>query len=100
MKRIVLYILYLIIPVIANAGDSIRVSLKGRVIDEKSEPVSLCLITVEGQPAGTTADLDGKYALSFNSSDSVIITYKMMGYRTRRRVLYKPQGALTLNVVM
>lgn len=100
MKRILLYILYIIIPVIANAEDSIRVSLKGRVIDEKSEPVSLCLIKIEGQAIGTTADLDGKYSLSFNSADSVIITYKMLGYRTRRRVLYKPQGVLTLNVIM
>ncbi|MBQ5643223.1 MAG: TonB-dependent receptor [Bacteroidaceae bacterium] len=100
MKRILLHIFFLIIPVIAWAGDSIRVSLKGRVIDDKNEPVSLCLITVEGQEAGTTADLDGKYSLSFNSADSVVIIYKMMGYRTRRRVLQKPQGSLTLNIVM
>ena len=100
MKRILLHIFFLIIPVIAWAGDSIRVSLKGRVIDDKNEPVSLCLITVEGQAAGTTADLYGKYSLSFNSADSVVIIYKMMGYRTRRRVLQKPQGSLTLNIVM
>lgn len=100
MKRILLHIFFLIIPVIAWAGDSIRVSLKGRVIDDKNEPVSLCLITVEGQAAGTTADLNGKYSLSFNSADSVVIIYKMMGYRTRRRVLQKPQGSLTLNIVM
>lgn len=100
MKRILLHIFFLIIPVIAWAGDSVRVSLKGRVIDDKNEPVSLCLITVEGQAAGTTADLNGKYSLSFNSADSVVIIYKMMGYRTRRRVLQKPQGSLTLNIVM
>lgn len=100
MKRIILYILYLFLPLIAQAGDSIRVSLKGRVTDEKSEPVSFCLIKVEGQAAATTANLEGKYSLSFNSADSVVITYKMMGYRPRRRVLYKPQGSLTLNIVM
>ena len=83
-----------------NYANSIRVSLKGRVTDEKSEPVSFCLIKVEGQAAATTANLEGKYSLSFNSADSVVITYKMMGYRPRRRVLYKPQGSLTLNIVM
>ncbi len=85
---------------LAHAADSVRVELKGRVIDEQNEPVSLCLVRVEGQAKGTTAGIDGKYSLSFNSADSVVITYSMMGYRTRRRVLKKPQGKLTLNVVM
>lgn len=85
---------------LAHAGDSIRVTLKGRVIDEQNEPVSFCFVRVEGQSRGTTADIEGKYTLSFNSSDSVVVTYSMLGYRTRRRVLKKPQGALTLNVVM
>ena len=100
MKRILSYIFTLILPFTVYASDSIKVNLKGRVIDEKNEPVSLCLIKVEGQAAGTTADLDGKYSLTFNSADSVVITYRMMGYRTRRRVLQKPQGTLTLNIVM
>lgn len=85
---------------LAQAGDSIRVTLKGRVIDEQNEPVSFCFVRVEGQAKGTTADIDGKYMFSFNSADSVTITYSMIGYRTRRRVLKKPSGSLTMNVVM
>lgn len=84
----------------ANADDSIHVTLKGRVIDDQNEPVSFCMVRVEGQLKGTTADADGKYSISFNSADSVVITYSMIGYRARRRVLKRPQGALTLNVVM
>ena len=100
MKRILICLFSIISSFAAYAADSIKVDLKGRVIDENNEPVSLCLIKVEGQTAATTADLDGKYKLSFNSADSVVITYRMMGYRTRRRVLKKPQGSLTLNIVM
>ena len=100
MKRILLYFFILIFPIAAYTNDTIQVNLKGRVVDENNEPISLCLIKVEGQSAGTTADLDGKYTLTFNSADSVIITYRMLGYRTRRRVLQKPQGSLTLNVTM
>ena len=66
MKRILLHTFILIFPLIAYAEDSIRVNLKGRIIDEKNEPVSFCLVKVEGQTAGATADLDGKYSLSFN----------------------------------
>ena len=100
MKRILLNILLLIFPFILHAADSTRVELKGRVIDEKNEPVSFCLIKVEGQTAGATADIDGRYKLSFNSADSVVITYKMLGYKSRKKVLKKPQGSLTLNIVM
>lgn len=100
MKRILLNILLLIFPFILHATDSTRVELKGRIIDDKNEPVSFCLIKVEGQTAGATADIDGRYKLSFNSADSVVITYKMLGYRSRKKVLRKPQGTLTLNIVM
>ena len=100
MKRILLYFIILLFSFFAHAADSTKVSLKGRVIDEKNEPVSLCIIKVEGQAAGTTADLDGKYSLTFNTADSVVISYRMMGYRTRQRVLRNPKGQLTLNIVM
>ena len=38
--------------------------------------------------------------MSFNTADSVVITYQMMGYKKRTRILRKPQGNLTLNIVM
>ena len=100
MKRILLYFISLILPFFTYATDSTTVSLKGRVIDEKNEPVSFCLVKVEGQASGTTADIEGRYKLSFLSSDSVVISYKMLGHKTRRKVLKKPSGSLTLNIVM
>ena len=80
--------------------DTAQVHLKGRVIDEKQEPVSMCIIKVEGQAAGTIADLQGQYNLSFHTADSVVVTYSMLGYVTRRRVLKKPKGKLTLNITL
>lgn len=100
MKHLLLYIFLLIFPCLSYAQDTTKVTLKGKVFDENNDPVSFCLIKVEGQAVGTTANADGKYSFSFNSQDSVAIVYQMMGYRTRRRVLQKPKGTLTLNVVM
>lgn len=80
--------------------DTLNVHLKGRVVDENQDPVSLCIIRIEGQAIGTTASLDGQYTLNFRSADSVVVLYSMMGYEPRRRVLKKPQGYLTLNIVM
>ncbi|MBO7119983.1 MAG: carboxypeptidase-like regulatory domain-containing protein, partial [Bacteroidaceae bacterium] len=81
-------------------ADTARVHLKGKVVDESQDPVSLCQVRIEGQPFGTTAALDGTYNLSFHTADSVVVIYSMIGYETRRRVLKKPQGNLTLNIVM
>ncbi len=81
-------------------ADTANVHLKGKVVDDSQDPVALCQVRVEGQPFGTTASLDGQYKLSFRTADSVVIVYSMIGYETRRRVLKKPQGNLTLNIVM
>lgn len=100
MRQFFLFIFTIFIAYQAAAQDTLRVQLKGRVLDEKNEPVSFCLIKVQGQAAGTTANINGEYQLSFNSADSVVITYQMLGYRKRTRVLRKPQGNLSLNIIM
>ncbi len=81
-------------------ADTANVHLKGRVVDESQDPVPFCQVRIEGQPFGTTTSLEGRYSLSFRSADSVTVVYQMMGYETRKRVLKKPQGNLTLNIVM
>lgn len=80
--------------------DTTQVHLKGKVVDDEQSPVSFATVRVEGQPIGTTTDLNGQYKLSFHTADSVVILYSMMGYEKRRRVLKKPMGNLTLNIVM
>lgn len=80
--------------------DTAQVHLKGRVTDDSQEPVSFCIIRVEGQGVATTAGLDGQYKMSFHTADSVVISYSMIGYTTRKRVLKKPHGNLTLNITM
>ena len=80
--------------------DTAKVHLKGKVVDESQDPVALCQVRIEGQPFGTTASLDGQYKLSFQTADSVVVVYSMIGYETRKRVLKKPKGNLTLNIVM
>ena len=81
-------------------ADTAKVHLKGKVSDEHQDPIPLCQVRIEGQPFGTTASLEGQYNLTFQTADSVVVVYSMMGYETRRRVLKKPRGNLTLNIVM
>ena len=79
--------------------DTAQVHLKGRVTDEKQEPVSMCMIRVEGQAAGTMADLEGRYKLSFHTGDSVVIPYSMVGFTTRRRVLKKWEKMISMSAI-
>lgn len=80
--------------------DTARVHLKGRVTDADQEPIPFVIIRVEGQNAATTADINGRYQLSFHTADTVVISYKILGFLSRERILRNPSGNLTLNIVM
>ena len=82
------------------AQEAGKVHLKGRIVDENEEPVSLCMVRVEGTAIATAANLEGHYQLDFPTADSVVILYSMLGYDQRRRVLKRPKGNLTLHIVM
>ena len=83
-----------------ESTDTTRVKLRGSVVDENQEPIPMVIVRIEGQGIATTANLDGKYNLSFRSADSVVVVYQMAGFQKRQRVLKKPQGELVLNIVM
>ncbi len=77
-----------------------KVKLSGRVIDEEQNPVLFAVVRVDGQAAGTTTDLQGRYQLEFHSADTVTVSFSMMGYVTKTRKLFRPRGDLRLNVTL
>ncbi|MCQ2198002.1 MAG: TonB-dependent receptor [Bacteroidaceae bacterium] len=77
-----------------------KVHLKGRVMDQDESPLPFVNIKVEGQMAGAIANLKGEYSFDFESADSIVISYSLIGYEKRQRVLKNPSGNLTLNIVM
>lgn len=74
--------------------------IKGTVTDETGSPVEFANIWVGQQVKGTTTDLKGRYSLKLVTSDTVEIVYSMIGYQTRKRILNKPTGVITMNVMM
>lgn len=62
-----------------------QVTLSGRVLDESQTPLAFVTIKVENQLAGSTTDLDGKYQFTFQTADTVVITYQMMGFQKRTK---------------
>ena len=67
--------------------DTTRVKLRGSVVDENQEPIPMVMVRIEGQGIVTTANLEGKYNISFRTADSVVVLYQMMGFANRPRLL-------------
>lgn len=94
----ILWALMMLISIKATAQN--EVTLSGRVLDDEQTPLAFVTVKVANQMAGATTDLDGKYKLTFHTADTVVITYQMMGFQKRTKKLIRPQGKLTLNIVM
>lgn len=74
--------------------------ISGLVTDENGVPIEIVSVRQEGAPVGTTTDLQGRYSITVQSSDSVVLVFAQLGYRTRKRILRNPVDKLTLNVTL
>lgn len=74
--------------------------LTGKVIDENNDPVEFASVSCAKQGKMTMTALNGTYSLQLQSADSVEIRYSMIGYKTKVRVLRRPRGKQTMQVVL
>ena len=75
-------------------------SISGRVVDEEQKPLPFVTVKVEGQMAGAVTNLDGRYSFDFQTADSVVINYSLIGYEKKSKTLMHPQGKLVWNVTI
>lgn len=75
-------------------------TLTGKVIDENNDPVEFASVSCAKQGKMTMTALNGTYSLQLQSADSVEIRYSMIGYKTKVRVLRRPHGKQTMQVVL
>lgn len=97
MKKLFFFIIFVFIPACMIAQ---TFTLKGKVIDEEGKPVEFASVSCVAQGKATVTTLKGEYNLTLHSADSVVIRYSMLGYHTKKRVLIKPRGTQTLQVVL
>lgn len=71
-------------------------TLQGRVTDSEMNPVELATIAVVQQGKMTMTNLKGEFSMKLQSSDSVVVRFSMVGYKTKTRVLRRPKGKQTL----
>lgn len=71
-------------------------TLQGRVTDSWMNPVELATVSVLQQGKVTMTNLKGEFSMKLHSSDSVVVRFSMVGYKTKTRVLRRPRGKQTL----
>lgn len=99
MKLLNLYIIILFSLFVVNAYAQ-SVIFKGTVVDDKKSPIELATVRVEGTAQGTACNLKGKYRLTVQTSDSVVLVCSMVGYETRKKVFKNPQDSITVNFML
>lgn len=98
MKQRILFLAILIACTISATAQSF--TLRGRVIDEENNPVELASVSCLAQGKATVTSLKGEFKLTLHSADSVVVKFSMLGYKTKTRILKKPKGTQTLQIVL
>ena len=75
-------------------------TIKGLITDETGSPIEIANIWVARQTKGTTTNLKGEYSIAIATADTVEISFSMIGHQTRRRILYKPTGVITMDIML
>lgn len=97
IKTIIFQIICLLVTVTASAQ---TFTLQGRVTDENNEPIEFASVSCLKQGKMTMTSLKGEYSIQLHSADSVVIKFSMIGYKAKTRILRRPRGKQTLQIVL
>ncbi len=75
--------------------------VKGKITDEKGQPIAFASITVENTSRGTSSNEKGEYEL-FNTRQegTIYVNFQYLGYKTQRIAVLLKSEAIVLNVKM
>lgn len=97
IKTIIFQIICLLVTVTASAQ---TFTLHGRVTDENNDPIEFASVSCLKQGKMTMTSLKGEYSMQLHSADSVVIKFSMIGYKAKTRILRRPRGKQTLQIVL
>lgn len=99
MKQKAVCIILLLLAFCLNVSAQVF-TLQGRVTDDKMNPVELASVTCVKQGKSTLTSFKGEFSMQLQSADSVVVTFSMIGYKSKSRMLRNPRGKQTLQVVL
>ena len=97
IKTIIFQIICLLVTVTASAQ---TFTLQGRVTDENNDPIEFASVSCLKQGKMTMTSLKGEYSMQLHSADSVVIKFSLIGYKAKTRILRRPRGKQTLQIVL
>lgn len=97
IKTIIFQIICLLVTITASAQ---TFTLQGRVTDENNDPIEFASVSCLKQGKMTMTSLKGEYSMQLHSADSVVIKFSMIGYKAKTRILRRPRGKQTLQIVL
>ena len=78
-----------------------RVYIYGRVTDETGQPVELATINEELTLHSAMTNLKGEYSFTVNTrTDTLNLTFRMIGHETRKRTLISPPDTVQLDIML
>ena len=95
LKTSILFVLFLMVTQVA-IGQSF--TLQGKVSDKDGNPIELASVMVISQGKLAMTNLKGEFHIQLHSADSVKVRFSMIGYKSKERVLRRPQGKQTMLV--
>jgi len=95
LKTSILFVLFLMVTQVA-IGQSF--TLQGKVSDKDGNPIELASVMVVSQGKLAMTNLKGEFNMQLHSADSVKVRFSMIGYKSKERVLRRPQGKQTMLV--
>ena len=95
LKTSILFVLFLMVTQVA-IGQSF--TLQGKVSDKDGNPIELASVMVVSQGKLAMTNLKGEFHMLLHSADSVKVRFSMIGYKSKERVLRRPQGKQTMLV--
>ncbi|EEX17610.1 TonB-dependent receptor [Prevotella veroralis F0319] len=93
LKTSILFVFFLMVTQVA-IGQSF--TLQGKVSDKDGNPIELASVMVVSQGKLAMTNLKGEFHILLHSEDSVKVRFSMIGYKSKERVLRRPQGKQTL----
>ena len=93
LKTSILFVFFLMVTQVA-IGQSF--TLQGKVSDKDGNPIELASVMVVSQGKLAMTNLKGEFHIQLHSADSVKVRFSMIGYKSKERVLRRPQGKQTL----
>lgn len=86
------YIIFLK-PQSAEAKDKAKLcEVRGRIYDEKGEPLAGAVVAVDGTTTGTSANMDGEFSILVDNGESHTLRVSYLGMETTKMKVSIPSG--------